>query len=87
MRGLQVDNQLPLTPMPVLFRPHRAGEESDHVLKLSLTVQSNGSLDLYTYPYIEVQVSQHFKCPRFFCVLCSYNFFIVERFTVSLVIC
>ncbi|KAI4370200.1 hypothetical protein MLD38_018571 [Melastoma candidum] len=55
MRGLQVDNQLPLTPMPVLFRPQRAGEESDHVLKLSMTMQSNGSLDLHTYPYIEVQ--------------------------------
>ncbi|XP_059444630.1 uncharacterized protein LOC132176414 [Corylus avellana] len=54
MRGIQVDNQLPLTPMPVLFRPQRVGEETDYILKFSLTIQSNGSLDLCVYPYIGV---------------------------------
>lgn len=54
MRGIQVDNQLPLTPMPVLFRPQRVGEETDYILKFSFTIQSNGSLDLYVYPYIGV---------------------------------
>ncbi|KAG2726780.1 hypothetical protein I3760_01G128300 [Carya illinoinensis] len=54
MRGIQVDNQLPLTPMPVLFRPQRVGEENDYIFKFSLTMQSNGSLDLYVYPYIGV---------------------------------
>lgn len=57
MRGIQVDNQLPLTPMPVLFRPQRVGEENDYIFKFSLTMQSNGSLDLYVYPYIGVTVS------------------------------
>ncbi|XP_010679516.3 uncharacterized protein LOC104894866 isoform X2 [Beta vulgaris subsp. vulgaris] len=52
MRGLQVDNQLPLSPMPVLFRPHRVNEEIDYILKFSVTSQSNGSLDLCVYPYI-----------------------------------
>lgn len=52
MRGLQVDNQLPLTPMPVLFRPQKVGEETDYILKLSVTLQSNGSLDYCVYPYI-----------------------------------
>ncbi|KAM7278379.1 hypothetical protein ACFE04_005513 [Oxalis oulophora] len=52
MRGLQVDNQLPLTPMPVLFRPQRAVEQADCILKFSMTLQSNGSLDLCVYPYI-----------------------------------
>lgn len=52
-----MDNQLPLTPMPVLFRPHRVGEENDYIFKFSLTMQSNGSLDLYVYPYIGVIVS------------------------------
>lgn len=62
MRGLQVDNQLPLTPMPVLFRPQRVGEENDYIFKFSLTMQSNGSLDLCAYPYIGVQVSMlYFK--------------------------
>ncbi|PON64877.1 Phosphatidylinositol-4, 5-bisphosphate phosphodiesterase gamma [Parasponia andersonii] len=52
MHGIQVDNQLPLTPMPVLFRPQKVGEETDYVLKFSVTMQSNGSLDLCVYPYI-----------------------------------
>ncbi|XP_075085926.1 uncharacterized protein LOC107782497 [Nicotiana tabacum] len=55
MRGIQVDNQLPLTPTPVLFRPQRVGQENDYVLKFSLTQQSNGSLDLCVYPYIGFQ--------------------------------
>ncbi|CAI9119065.1 OLC1v1020728C1 [Oldenlandia corymbosa var. corymbosa] len=55
MRGIQVDNQLPLTPMPVLFRPQRVGDENDYILKFSVTQQSNGSLDLHVYPYIGFQ--------------------------------
>lgn len=57
MGGIQIDNQLPLTPMPVLFRPQRVGEDSDYILKLSVTQQSSGSLDLCIYPYIGLQVS------------------------------
>lgn len=53
-----MDNQLPLTPTPVLFRPQRVGQENDYVLKFSLTQQSNGSLDLCVYPYIGFQVSR-----------------------------
>ncbi|KAG8658937.1 uncharacterized protein LOC110610326 isoform X2 [Manihot esculenta] len=52
MHGIQVDNQLPLTPMPVLFRPQKVGHETDYILKFSMTLQSNGSLDLCVYPYI-----------------------------------
>ncbi|KEH32375.1 calcium-dependent lipid-binding-like protein [Medicago truncatula] len=52
MCGLQVDNQLPLTPTPVLFRPQRVVSETDYILKFSITMQSDGSLDLCVYPYI-----------------------------------
>ncbi|KDP27978.1 hypothetical protein JCGZ_19058 [Jatropha curcas] len=52
MHGIQVDNQLPLTPMPVLLRPQKVGDEADYILKFSMTLQSNGSLDLCVYPYI-----------------------------------
>ncbi|KAK2997055.1 hypothetical protein RJ639_024911 [Escallonia herrerae] len=55
MYGIQIDNQLPLTPLPVLFRPQRLGEETDYILKFSMTWQSNGSLDLCVYPYIGFQ--------------------------------
>ena len=57
MHGVQVDNQLPLTPMPVLFRPQKVGEETDYVLKFSATMQSMGSMDLCAYPYIGFYVS------------------------------
>ncbi|KAF5202036.1 Vacuolar protein sorting-associated protein 13c [Thalictrum thalictroides] len=56
LHSIQVDNQLPLSPMPVLFRPQRVGEKLDYILKLSLTMQSNGSLDLWIYPYIGFHV-------------------------------
>ncbi|XP_022721975.1 uncharacterized protein LOC111279261 isoform X3 [Durio zibethinus] len=52
MRGIQMDNQLPLTPTPVLFRPQKNGMEKDYILKISVTLQTNGSLDLSVYPYI-----------------------------------
>ncbi|XP_044485071.1 uncharacterized protein LOC123210663 isoform X2 [Mangifera indica] len=52
LRGIQVDNQLPLTLMPVLFRPQRAVEETDYILKFWFSQQTNGSLDLYVYPNI-----------------------------------
>ncbi|XP_057809782.1 uncharacterized protein LOC131024279 [Salvia miltiorrhiza] len=55
MGGIQIDNHLPLTPMPVLFRPQRVGEDSDYSLKISITQQSSGSLDLCIYPYIGFQ--------------------------------
>ncbi|KAJ8767440.1 hypothetical protein K2173_017484 [Erythroxylum novogranatense] len=52
MRGLQMDNQLPITPTPVLFRPQKVRDETDYILKFSMTMQSNASLDLCVYPYI-----------------------------------
>lgn len=57
MGGIQIDNHLPLTPMPVLFRTQRVGEDSEYILKISITQQSSGSLDLCIYPYIGFQVS------------------------------
>ncbi|KAI3512412.1 hypothetical protein L1887_19727 [Cichorium endivia] len=55
MRGIQVDNQLPLTPMPVLFRPQKVGADVDYIFKFSMTQQSDGSVDFAAYPYIGLQ--------------------------------
>ncbi|XP_020520361.1 uncharacterized protein LOC18430003 [Amborella trichopoda] len=55
MAGIQVDNQLLLSPMPVLFRPQRTGDQLEHILKLSMTMQSDNSADFYAYPYIGFQ--------------------------------
>lgn len=52
---LQLDNQLPLTPMPVLFYPQLSGNTSDFVFKCAVTSQDNGSSNRYVYPYIGVQ--------------------------------
>ncbi|GJZ07929.1 hypothetical protein Tco_0542212 [Tanacetum coccineum] len=51
MHGIQVDNQLPLSPMHVLFRPQRMGIEADYILKFSMTQKSDGSFDFHAYPY------------------------------------
>lgn len=56
MDEIQVDNQLPLSPMPVLFRLQRVGEQTDSALKFSMTMQTNNSLDFCVYPYIGLQV-------------------------------
>ncbi|XP_038986983.1 uncharacterized protein LOC103722332 isoform X2 [Phoenix dactylifera] len=56
MHGIQVDNQLPFSPMPVLFRPQRMGDQLDYILKFSMTMQTNNSLDFCVYPYVGLQV-------------------------------
>ncbi|KAK3157946.1 hypothetical protein QOZ80_2AG0130600 [Eleusine coracana subsp. coracana] len=58
MQWIQVDNQLPFVPMPVLFCPQKIENQSDYVLKFSMTVQTNNSLDFCVYPYIGVQVPE-----------------------------
>lgn len=67
MQGIQVDNQLPFTPMPVLFRPQRVGDDMEYILKFSLTMQTNGSLDLSVYPYLGLQVYNSYS---YFAQLC-----------------
>ncbi|CAM6102066.1 unnamed protein product [Calypogeia fissa] len=53
--GLQVDNQLPLTPMPVLFTAQDAGNKPEFLLKLTATTNDQGMTDYYSYPYVGIQ--------------------------------
>ncbi|XP_059076567.1 uncharacterized protein LOC131042467 isoform X2 [Cryptomeria japonica] len=53
--GLQVDNQLPLTPMAVLFRPQIATNQLEFLLKFTIVMQDHGSPDNYVYPYFGLQ--------------------------------
>ncbi|XP_073012998.1 uncharacterized protein [Typha latifolia] len=55
MHWIQLDNQLPFTPMPVLFRPQKVGDQLDYVIKFSMTMQTKNSLDFCVYPYIGLQ--------------------------------
>lgn len=77
MAGIQLDNQLPLTPMPVLFRHQKSSDELDHVLKLTVTVQSDGSSEFCVYPYIGVQVIQGF--PSFIIFISIYSVLLFSR--------
>lgn len=53
--GLQIDNQILLTPMPVLFRPQIATNQLEFLLKLTVTMQDRGSPDNYMYSYLGIQ--------------------------------
>uniref|UniRef100_A0ACD5YZI2 Uncharacterized protein n=1 Tax=Avena sativa TaxID=4498 RepID=A0ACD5YZI2_AVESA len=59
MHWIQVDNQLPFVSMPVLFCPQKTDNQFDHVLKFSMTMQTNNALDFCVYPYIGVQVPEN----------------------------
>lgn len=54
--SLQVDNQLPLTPSPVLFMVQESQTHRDFLLKGTITMQDNGVMDSISYPYIGIQV-------------------------------
>ncbi|KAI5061209.1 hypothetical protein GOP47_0023714 [Adiantum capillus-veneris] len=54
--GLQLDNELPLTPMPVLFRNQGSVDPLNFVFKCTVTLQDGQSSNRYVYPYIGVQV-------------------------------
>ncbi len=56
MHWIQVDNQLPFVLMPVLFCPQRMENQSDYIIKFSMTLQTNNSLEFCVYPYLGVQV-------------------------------
>ncbi|XP_024384462.1 uncharacterized protein [Physcomitrium patens] len=53
--SLQVDNQLPLTPSPVLFMVQESQTHRDFLLKGTITMQDNGVMDSISYPYIGIQ--------------------------------
>lgn len=53
---LQLDNQLPLTVMPVLLAPEQAPDVQHPVFKMTITMQ-NGSRDgVQVYPYVYIRV-------------------------------
>lgn len=53
--GIQLDNELPLTPMPVLFRNQGSVNPLDFSFKCTITLQDGRSLNRHIYPYIGVQ--------------------------------
>ncbi|XP_047340404.1 uncharacterized protein LOC124943990 [Impatiens glandulifera] len=54
---LQVDNQLPLTPMPVLLAPEQATDMNHPVFKMTLTIHNETADGIQVYPYIYIRVT------------------------------
>ncbi|ONK73416.1 uncharacterized protein A4U43_C04F31270 [Asparagus officinalis] len=59
---IQLDNQLPLTVMPVLLAPEDKPDVNHPVFKATITMCNNSTDDTLVYPYIYVRVTD--KCWR-----------------------
>ncbi|KAK7309084.1 hypothetical protein RJT34_05549 [Clitoria ternatea] len=59
---LQVDNQLPLTLMPVLLAPEQTSDVQHPVFKMTITVQNENKDGIQVYPYVYIRVTE--KCWR-----------------------
>lgn len=51
---MQIDNQLPLTPMPVLLAPEL--HEGDFVIKIVASMKADSNEAIRVYPYLGVKV-------------------------------
>lgn len=58
---LQIDNQLPLTLMPVLLAPDKAGDSHQPVLKMTITMCNEETDGTQVYPYVYVRVCILFR--------------------------
>ncbi|XP_019086561.1 PREDICTED: uncharacterized protein LOC104718635 [Camelina sativa] len=56
---LQIDNQLPLTLMPVLLAPDNTGDSHQPVLKMTITMCNEETDGIQVYPYVYVRVTDN----------------------------
>ncbi|VVA93348.1 unnamed protein product [Arabis nemorensis] len=56
---LQIDNQLPLTLMPVLLAPDNTGDTHQPVLKMTITMCNEETDGIQVYPYVYVRVTDN----------------------------
>ncbi|KAE9596742.1 putative vacuolar protein sorting-associated protein [Lupinus albus] len=59
---LQLDNQLPLTLMPVLLAPDQTSDVQHPVFKMTVTMQNENKDGIQVYPYVYIRVTE--KCWR-----------------------
>ncbi|KAK6251014.1 hypothetical protein SCA6_005019 [Theobroma cacao] len=62
MGHLQIDNQLPLTLMPVLLAPEQMSDIHHPVCKMTITMQNANTDGIQVYPYVYIRVTD--KCWR-----------------------
>lgn len=53
---LQLDNQLPLTLMPVLLAPEQTSDVQHPVFKMTITMQNENKDGVQVYPYVYIRV-------------------------------
>jgi vacuolar protein sorting-associated protein 13A/C len=53
---LQLDNQLPLTLMPVLLTPDQTSDVNHPVFKMTITIRNKNSDGVQIYPYVYIRV-------------------------------
>ena len=53
---LQLDNQLPLTLMPVLLAPEQSSDVQHPVFKMTITMQNENKDGVQVYPYVYIRV-------------------------------
>ncbi|XP_028077973.1 LOW QUALITY PROTEIN: uncharacterized protein LOC114279888 [Camellia sinensis] len=59
---LQLDNQLPLTLMPVMLAPEQTTDMHHPVFKMTITIRNENPDDIQIYPYVYIRVTE--KCWR-----------------------
>ncbi|KAK9266873.1 hypothetical protein L1049_027132 [Liquidambar formosana] len=59
---LQLDNQLPLTLMPVLLAPEQTMDMHHPVFKMTITIRNENTDGIQVYPYVYIRVTE--KCWR-----------------------
>lgn len=56
---LQLDNQLPLTLMPVLLAPDQTSDVNRPVFKMTITIRNENSDGVLVFPYVYIRVMLH----------------------------
>ncbi|KAM7525353.1 hypothetical protein LguiA_015255 [Lonicera macranthoides] len=54
---VQLDNQLPLTLMPVLLAPEQASDMNHPVFKMTITIRNENPDGIQIYPYVYIRVT------------------------------
>ncbi|KAK9984845.1 hypothetical protein SO802_034370 [Lithocarpus litseifolius] len=55
---LQLDNQLPLTLMPVLLAPDQTSDVNHPVFKMTITIRNENSDGVLVFPYVYIRVTE-----------------------------
>ncbi|XP_057487524.1 uncharacterized protein LOC130773593 isoform X2 [Actinidia eriantha] len=56
---LHLDNQLPLTPMPVLLAPEQVTDMHHPVFKMTITIRNKNPDSIQVYPYVYIRVTEN----------------------------